>query len=144
MKKHLIVSALIMSLISIATGHAAASCISSVDASKLSDEIASLSDFYGDLPTRINCLKPRGSQRLICGSSILRKMERLDHMAGVYAEENATKRKLDHTKTHGVLRLNNILNQCRTAECVCLGFKESADSSLGGLSPYYVEEASYN
>lgn len=129
----------IFSLMTFSSSHAADDCIATVDMSKLREAVGSRSASYGDLPSRIDCAKPLGNQRIVCESDVLRFMERLDHMGGVYAEENGTKRELDHSEPYGVSGLNKMLNKCSDAECICEAFKEWADSALGGMSPYEVD-----
>lgn len=130
---------LIFSLMSVSSSHAAGNCIESVDMPKLREAVGRYSGSYGDLPSRIDCAKPVGNQRIVCESDVLRFMERLDHMGGVYAEENGTKRELDHSVPHGVSGLNKMLNKCSNEECICATFKDWADSALGGMSPYEVD-----
>jgi hypothetical protein len=129
---------LLSAILSAATSYAAGNCIATVDMSKLREAIGSHSEYYGDLPSRINCVKPIGNQRIICESDVLRFMEKLDHMGGVYAYENGTKRELDHRKPYGDSGLNKMLNKCNTPECICSNFKDWADSAFGGTSPYAV------
>lgn len=136
MRNHITLITLLSFAMSASTGHAVDNCISTVDMSKLRTAIGEHSEFYGDLPNRINCLKPIKNQKMVCENEVLRFMERLDHMAGVYAYENANKTELDHRKPYGVKGLNKMLNKCDDTECICANFKEWADASLGGTSPY--------
>lgn len=118
------------------SSYAKDTCISSVNMSSLREKIGSISESYGDLPSRIDCRKPVGNEKMICENDVLRFMEKLDHMGWVYAYENATKRELDHRKPYRVKELNKMLNSCKNQECICSNFKRWADSDLGGMSPY--------
>lgn len=139
MKKHTLVIVLLPFVISVSTSYAADNCIDTVDMSKLREAIGNSSQFYGDLPSRINCSMPVGNQKIVCKNDTLRFMERLDHMGSVYAYENGTKTELDHKKPYGVSDLDKMLNNCSTAECVCTKFKAWASSEFGGMSPYVIK-----
>lgn len=130
---------LLSAVMSVATTYAAGNCIATVDMSRLRQAIGDYSESYGDLPSRINCAKPVGNQRVICESDVLRFMEKLDHMGSVYAYENGTKIELDHKKPYGISSLNKMVNKCNTSECICSNFKHWADSAFGGTSPYAVD-----
>ena len=139
MKNHTLIKVLLFSIISVPISYAADNCITTVNMSKLREAIGSHSAFYGDLPSRIDCSKPVGNQKMICDSDVFRFMERLDHMGDVYAYENGTKSELDHSKPYDIDGLNKMLNECSTVECICTKFKESAASAFGGISPYVVD-----
>lgn len=134
--KNRVLAALLLILVSTTANCAESSCIASVDMSRLRKSVANHSESYGDLPSRINCSKPLGNQSFICRSDVLRFMERLDHMATVYAYENATKRELDHRKPSGTKWLTQMLKKCHSEDCICSEYKKNADDSLGGTSPY--------
>ena len=143
MENHASLIVLLYSVMSVPTSYATGNCLATVDMSRLREAVGKHSEFYGDLPSRIDCSKPQGNQAIVCNSDVLRFMEKLDHMGGVYAYENGTKREFDHSKPYGVSGFNKMLNSCDTAECICTKFKEWADSAFGGLSPY-VADSSYN
>lgn len=139
MKNYTLIIVLLSSVISVSTAYAADNCIATVQMSKLHETIGRHSDFYGDLPSRVNCSKPVENQKIICENDALRFMEKLDHMGGVYAYENGTRTELNHKKPYDVSGLNKMLNKCSTAECVCTKFKERANSAFGGTSPYVAD-----
>lgn len=102
MSSKLISAGIIFSFLMANSVHAAESCLASVNMAKLRQSISDHSGSYGDLPSRIDCSKPIGNQKMVCGSDVLRFMEKLDHMGAIYAYENATKTELDHRKPRGV------------------------------------------
>lgn len=123
----------LLPIISIAKGK---DCLGIVSMSRLREAVAQKSEFYGDLPDRIDCKKPNASQAKLCTSDVLRFMERLDNMATTYAYENATGQERDHQYPMGIDWLQKTLRTCQSAECLCSAYKENAESSLGGISPY--------
>jgi hypothetical protein len=134
--KNQVLTTLLLILVSATANCAESSCLTSVDMSILRKSVTDYSEFYGDLPSRINCSKPVGNQSLVCQRDVLRFMERLDHMATVYAYENATKEELDHSKSRDTKWLNQMLKKCRSEDCICSEYKKNADNSLGEISPY--------
>jgi len=127
---------LLFNFVLASNGEANNICLQNIDMKNLRTSIGQYSGNYGDLPNRINCELPIKNQKLICQDNTLIFMEKLDHMAYVYAYENATKRELDHRKSYGINDLNQMLNSCSSIECVCENFKKSAEEYLGGNSPY--------
>lgn len=114
-----------------------ADCFTTVDESKVKKAINDKNDFYGDVPSTVNCKKPATkADKLICSSSTLLLMEELDRKAYVYGVENGNNQEVDHKKTKSTEWIKNIRNKCEDEICLCEAFKERIDSDLGGMSPY--------
>lgn len=105
------------------------------DTTKIKSAIAAHSEYYGDVNLAIRCKAPQSeTETLICTDKHLFLMYKLNSMAEVYAFENATKREIEH-KTY-----KSAIPECKTKICICKAFIESTNDSLGGESPYYVDE----
>jgi uncharacterized protein len=95
-------------------------------------KINQLNEFYGDVPSAIECGKPRTrAEELICADAFLRRAELLNSKAEAYAIENATKSELDHTRFVGHLPV-----RCTDKQCVYRYFENQTNKNLGGESPY--------
>ncbi|OAI28456.1 hypothetical protein A1351_11745 [Methylosinus sp. R-45379] len=111
-----------------------------VDVDKVKRAIGDLSDFYGDVPSCLDCQRQsKPIERLICQNSGLRLMEILDTKAAVYAYENATKTQTTHSKPDCSFVRKQLSNNCVDAVCACANLKEHTNDSRGGESPYYGE-----
>lgn len=105
------------------------------DIAKIKGAITELSESYGDVNLALKCKNPKGkTEALICADNHLFLMYKLNSMAEVYALENATKRPINH-KTYKAMTPD-----CKTQSCICNAFVETTNDSLGGESPYYVDE----
>jgi uncharacterized protein len=103
--------------------------------------INSLSD-YQDVPSSIAC-KATVSQaeKIICADPLLLLMEKLDTMAAIYAVENGTKRELSHNRrTVMEYSLLKTIRKLKSADAIRRAYIENTNDSLGGESPYYVNE----
>ena len=96
---------------------------------------------YKDVPSSLTC-KPPASQaeKIICADARLRLMERLDTMASIYMVENGTHREISHDK-RTVMResLIKTIRKLKTADQIRKAYIENTNDSLGGESPYYVD-----
>lgn len=112
-----------------------------VSAEKIKKAIAGLSS-YQDVPSSINCKTTRNkAEKIVCGSEYLLLMEKLDTRAAVYAYENATKIELKHDlKT--ALKYSSIkdIRKLTTEQAIREAYINRTNDSLGGISPYYVED----
>ena len=105
------------------------------DITKIKGAVAEQLEFYGDVNLALKCKNPKSrTEALICADNHLFLMYKLNSMAEVYALENATKRPINH-KTYKAM-----IPDCKTKSCVCNAFVESTNDSLGGESPYYIED----
>ena len=105
------------------------------DIAKIKSAIAAHSEYYGDVNLTIKCKAPQSkAETLICTDKHLFAMYKLNSMAEVYAFENASKREIEH-KTY-----KPVIPKCKTKFCICKAFIESTNDSLGGESPYYIDE----
>jgi hypothetical protein len=139
MRTALLASLLILLLTGVA-GRAIAVDCPNVDVDKVKRAIGDLSDFYGDVPSCLDCQRQsKPIERLICQSSGLRLMEILDTKAAVYAYENATKTRTTHSKPDCSFVRKQLSDNCSDAVCVCANLKEHTNDSRGGESPYYGE-----
>ncbi|WP_287602930.1 GIY-YIG nuclease family protein [Thiothrix sp.] len=101
------------------------------------EAILNLHDYYGDVPSAINCSKFKSkAEKIICSDVILRMMELLDSMSYVYAEENRIKSEVDHDNFYPLWWIENVRDKCSDAESLYAAFKQHTDKSLGGMSPY--------
>ena len=112
-----------------------------VPAEKIQAAIDRLSS-YRDVPSSIDCKTTKNkAEKIICGSSYLKLMERLDTMAAIYAYENATKNELEHDKKNAVkYSLITTVRKLKTEKEIRDAFINHTNDSLGGLSPYYKED----
>lgn len=139
MRRVLLASLLIFSFTGVA-GRALAVDCPNVDVDKVKRAIGELSEFYGDVPSCLDCQRQKKPiERLICQNSGLRLMEVLDTKAAVYAYENATKSETVHSKPDCSFVHKELSNNCVDAVCVCANLKEHTNDSRGGESPYYGE-----
>lgn len=103
-----------------------------VPLAKIEKRLRELNDFYGDISSAVNCRKPSGPvEKMICGDDYLSRAELLNTRATAYAEENGTKREVDHKRYLGTLP-----KRCRTEQCIYNYFVEETNNALGGTSPY--------
>ncbi|MBG0808362.1 hypothetical protein IY145_03105 [Methylosinus sp. H3A] len=139
MRTALLASLLILLLTGVARRALAVDC-PNVDVDKVKRAIGDLSDFYGDVPSCLDCQRQsKPIERLICQNSGLRLMEILDTKAAVYAYENATKTQMVHSKPDCSFIRKQLSNNCADAVCVCANLKEHTNDSRGGESPYSGE-----
>lgn len=96
---------------------------------------------YKDVPSSIDCKTAKSkAEKIICGSSYLTLMERLDTRAAVYAYENATKNELPHNqKTAIKYSLITKIRKLKTDKAIRDAFIKHTNDSLGGESPYYKD-----
>jgi len=87
-----------------------------------------LEEYYGDVPSSVDCkIDKRLVVKLICNSKYLSDLELLNSRAQVYAIENATKSRIDHTRYQGDIPL-----ECRSKVCIYEYYKKHIDDALGG------------
>lgn len=135
-----LLASLLTSFLTGVAGRALAVDCPNVDVDKVKRAIGDLSDFYGDVPSCLDCQRQsKPIKRLICQNSGLRLMEIPDTKAAVYAYENASKTQTVHPKPHRSFVRKELSNNCVDAVCVCANLKEHTNDSRGGESPYYGE-----
>lgn len=93
-----------------------------------------MSNFYGDVGSRIECGKPKSNaEKIICSDPYLLKTAILNAQSQVYAYENATKTEADH-KTYKI----KLPQKCKDKACIIRFFSEEINGDLGGESPFDV------
>lgn len=103
------------------------------DPMKIFSALRDLDDFYGDVPSRINCYRPRNkAQTLICTDAYLSMAELYYSRRYIYMVENGTKRELDH-KGFKI----ELPDSCTDKQCIYDFFKDSSIRSDDKQSPYY-------
>jgi len=120
-----------------------AASIAAQDVSKaaIQKAINNLTD-YQDVPSSISCkAAATQAEKIICADPLLRLMERLDTMASIYMVENGTHRGIPHNR-RSVLENSSIkeIRKLKTADAIRKAYIESTNESLGGESPYYVDQ----
>lgn len=99
---------------------------------RLKKSIDDLVNNYGDIKTAAHCENPTEKvEKIICDNGYLRTAELLHTRASAYAEENGTKREVNHRKFVGRLP-----KKCDTEQCVYEFFRSGTNEFLGGSSPY--------
>lgn len=108
---------------------------------KIKKAIAGLSS-YQDVPSSINCKTTKNkAEKIICGSEYLQLMEKLDTKAAIYAYENAMKIELKRDlKTALKYSLVKDIRKLTTEQAIREAYINHTNDSLGGISPYYVED----
>lgn len=112
-----------------------------IDEAKIKEAIDGLSHDYKDVPSSLTCKPPASeAEKIICSDRILLLMERLDTMASIYMVENGTHHPISHNK-RTVMQDSLILTirKLKTADQIRKAYIENTNNSLGGESPYYVD-----
>lgn len=118
-------------------------CVNAQEVSKaaIQNAINNLTD-YQDVPSSISCKAATSkAEKIICADPLLRLMERLDTMASIYMVENGTHRGIPHNR-RSVLE-NSLIKEIRklkSADAIRKAYIENTNESLGGESPYYVDQ----
>lgn len=113
-----------------------------VDLAAVEKSIARLELSYADVLSDISCDAPTvRAHQLMCDSldeypSGLWRMGRLDDLAWVYANENATGREVDRSDPPRDAAFIAKRDACSDAACLCDAIVRHTNDSLGGESPY--------
>jgi hypothetical protein len=113
-----------------------------VDLAAVEKSIARLELSYADVLSDISCDAPTvKAHQLMCDSadeypSGLWRMGRLDDLAWVYANENATGREVDRAAPPRDAAFIAKRDACSDAACLCDVIVSHTNDSLGGESPY--------
>jgi len=113
-----------------------------VDFTAVEKSIAKLEPSYADVLSDISCDAPTvKAHQLMCDSldeypAGLWQMGRLDDLAWVYANENASKQEVDQSDPPRDAAFIAKRDACSDAACLCDLLISRTNDSLGGESPY--------